>query len=554
MMYKKKPEQNSNDTKKKTDSSGLKTESKKTELNGSKKDPKIDDMSPLEKAVAIKNLGNEFFQNGNFMDAVKCYTNAIQQCPKDDKQELPKFFQNRAAAYENLKLFDDVVQDCTYALEIDPNYAKALTRRAKALESLEKYQEAFEDYTALCILNKFSGPSMAAADKVVKKIGERMGAEIFKTRPSIPISQHFVNNFYIGLNNDVVFKNDEFYVKVQQSSSSAMLDAIEAFRAGEYERCIEHASKEIDQSGEFRLEACNLRGSLYMLKCEHTKAVEDFNQILDSELENIDRIKSNTCIKLTALNLQRGDEERAFTNYERAIEYDPLNEDIYCNRAQVFAMKARFDECFKDFEKCIEINPSHKIAKLQKAFFEFRQFYAQFTMYIQATNPNLDSYTSIIHSSEELKAETTKLEKLLEVYADIPEAYNLYAQILSEQENFEKAEKYYKIALDKDPDNAALLVQRALNIMTWKNEFDEPVKMLNEAIKIDRTCEFAYETLATIEIQRGQLTRAVELFEKAIQLTRSEDSMNNLCCMLVGAKTQFKILQQFSGAPSNIYV
>ena len=167
-------------------------------------------------------------------------------------------------------------------------------------------------------------------------------------------------------------------------------------------------------------------------------------------------------------------------------------------------MKARFDECFKDFEKCIEINPDHKIAKLQKAFFEFRQFYAQFTMYMQATttNPSSDSYSSIIHNSKELRDETTKLEKLLEVYSDIPEAYNLYAQILSEQENYERAEKYYKIALDKDPDNSALLVQRALNIMTWKNEFDEPIKMLNEAIKIDKTCEFAYETLATIEIQR----------------------------------------------------
>ena len=165
-------------------------------------------------------------------------------------------------------------------------------------------------------------------------------------------------------------------------------------------------------------------------------------------------------------------------------------------------MKSRFDECFKDFEKCIQINPNHKIAKLQKAFFEFRQFYAQFTMYMQATNPSSESYTSIIHNSQELKAETLKLEKLLEQYADIPEAYNLYAQILSEQENYERAEKYYMIALDKDPDNAALLVQRALNIMTWKNEFDEPVKMLNEAIKIDKTCEFAYETLATIEIQR----------------------------------------------------
>ena len=196
---------------------------------------------------------------------------------------------------------------------------------------------------------------------------------------------------------------------------------------------------------------------------------------------------------------------------------------------------------------------------------------------MQATNTSSDSYTSLLHNSKELKEETIKLEKLLELYSDIPEAYNLYAQILSEQENFEKAEKYYKLALDKDPLNAALLVQRALNVMTWKNEFDEPIKMLNEAIKIDDTCEFAYETLATIEIQRfffqflkisiknfnfwptfntfdrGNLSRAVELFEKAIQLTRSEDSMNNLCCMLVGAKTQFKILQQYSNAPNFVF-
>lgn len=517
----------------------------------SKKKP--EDMTPLEKAVEIKNLGNEFFQNGNFSDAVKCYSQAIELCPASDKQELPKFFQNRAAAFENLKFYDQVIEDCSKALEIDGNYAKALTRRAKAYESIEKYQEAFEDFTALCILNKFSGPSMAAADKVVKKIGERMGAEIFKTRDSIPISKHFVSNFYIGLNNDIVYRNEKFQEKVAASTDSFMGEAVSQFNDGLYPECIETCTKEIEAKNEFYLEATNLRGSLYMLKCQYSKAIADFDYILENETSS-DRLKSNTCIKLTALNLQRGDEDKAFFNYEQAIEFDSLNEDIYCNRAQVFAMKAKFDECFADFKKCIEINPDHKIAKLQKAFFEFRQFYAQFSMYIQATNQSGENPSNIVHNSKELKDETMKLEQYLDVYSEIPEAYNLYAQILSEQENFEKAEKYYKLALDKDPDNAALLVQRALNIMTWKNEFDEPIKMLNEAIKIDDTCEFAYETLATIEIQRGQLTRAVELFEKAIQLTRSEDSMNNLCCMLVGAKTQFKILQQFSGAPQNVYV
>ena len=161
----------------------------------------------MEKAVDIKNLGNEFFQKGDFWEALKCYSEAIELCPLSDKQELPKFFQNRAAAYENLvitrfilkfsfllfkkkikkkqRMFEKVIEDCTSALQLDPNYSKALTRRAKALESIDKYQEAFEDYTALCILQKFSGSSMASADRMVKKIGEQMGKEIFKATITI---------------------------------------------------------------------------------------------------------------------------------------------------------------------------------------------------------------------------------------------------------------------------------------------------------------------------------------------------------------------------------
>lgn len=273
-----------------------------------------------------------------------------------------------------------------------------------------------------------------------------------------------------------------------------MLNALNEFNSANYEECIDFCTKIIENNDDYSLEARNLRGSLYMLSCQYKDAKNDFDFILNSD-QATSRNKSNTYIKLTALNLQNGEEPQAFDNYDKAIEIDSLNEDIYCNRAQVYAMKGRFEECFKDFEKCIKINSDHKIAKLQKAFFEFRQFYAQLTMVAQAQNNS-------ITDSKVLRDETTKLEKLLDEYSDVPEAYNLYAQILSEQENYEKAEKFYKIALENDPKNAALLVQRALNIMTWKNDFNEPIEMLNEAIQIDSTCEFAYETLATIEIQR----------------------------------------------------
>ena len=76
-------------------------------------------------------------------------------------------------------MHEKVIEDCSRALELDPNYTKALTRRAKAFENMDKLDESFADLTALCILQKFSANSMSLADKVVKKIGEKMAAEKF---------------------------------------------------------------------------------------------------------------------------------------------------------------------------------------------------------------------------------------------------------------------------------------------------------------------------------------------------------------------------------------
>lgn len=130
-------------------------------------------LTEFEKALQFKVDGNKFFRSGKFKDAIDLYDKAIVACPVDQKLELATFYQNRAAAYEQLKKWKSVILDCTRALELNPSYIKAMTRRAKAHESLDDLKSSLEDITACCILEQFQNEaSLTQADRVLKTLGK----------------------------------------------------------------------------------------------------------------------------------------------------------------------------------------------------------------------------------------------------------------------------------------------------------------------------------------------------------------------------------------------
>lgn len=66
-----------------------------------------------------------------------------------------------------------------------------------------------------------------------------------------------------------------------------------------------------------------------------------------------------------------------------------------------------------------------------------------------------------------------------------------------------------------------------LNEETISCDF-QSIKLIEEATVADPKCEFAQETLGTIEVQRGNLLKAVEHFDKAIPLCNTELEMAHL--------------------------
>ncbi|XP_030376188.1 tetratricopeptide repeat protein 1 [Scaptodrosophila lebanonensis] len=136
-----------------TDSSDKKTESpidvelSIEELRELQKDWTSEEVEQnKEKANQLKLEGNELFKNDDPERAIKIYTEALNICPADSSKERAVLYGNRAAAKIKLEARKSAISDCCKAIELWPEYVRALLRRAKLYEQEERPDEALEDY------------------------------------------------------------------------------------------------------------------------------------------------------------------------------------------------------------------------------------------------------------------------------------------------------------------------------------------------------------------------------------------------------------------------
>ena len=90
-------------------------------------------------ADEVKNLGNKAFVAKNFNEALKQYTLAIEMST-DSPNHV--YYANRGNTYLALEMYQECIQDCDKAIQIDPNYIKSYMRKVKALISLKMFEEA----------------------------------------------------------------------------------------------------------------------------------------------------------------------------------------------------------------------------------------------------------------------------------------------------------------------------------------------------------------------------------------------------------------------------
>ncbi|KAF7822924.1 inactive TPR repeat-containing thioredoxin TTL3 [Senna tora] len=101
-------------------------------------------INTVKMVARARSRGNDHFSSGKFSEACSAYGEGLKY---DSSNYI--LYCNRAVCWSKLELWEKSVEDCNQALNIQPNYTKALFRRAVSNAKLERWAEVVKDYETL---------------------------------------------------------------------------------------------------------------------------------------------------------------------------------------------------------------------------------------------------------------------------------------------------------------------------------------------------------------------------------------------------------------------
>lgn len=140
----------------------------------------------LKRAHELKEEGNRRFQAKDYVAALQQYENALKLTPKTHPDRAV-FHSNRAACLMQMKPIDyeTVISECSLALQVQPNFVRALLRRARAFEAIGKYEMALQDVQSLLVADPNHGDALEIAGRLRMALGPRQEAQQdLQSRPS----------------------------------------------------------------------------------------------------------------------------------------------------------------------------------------------------------------------------------------------------------------------------------------------------------------------------------------------------------------------------------
>ncbi|XP_063959850.1 sperm-associated antigen 1-like isoform X2 [Lytechinus pictus] len=144
--------------------------------------------------VSLKDAGNDFFKQGQYTEANDRYSKAIKTLCKDKdvhSMGLSTLYSNRASCHHRSGNPKACIEDCTSALDLNPNNVKTYLKRAQAYETIEKYDYAYVDFKTAMNFDMYNTNAQNGASRMLPILKDKHGKQWREKLPSEPKSPSF---------------------------------------------------------------------------------------------------------------------------------------------------------------------------------------------------------------------------------------------------------------------------------------------------------------------------------------------------------------------------
>lgn len=380
--------------------------------------------------------------------------------------------------------YNQAVELYSKALELKPDYFKALFNRGFAYDKLGEYDMAIKDYQrAISVEPQNAYAYYNIAISLDKKGDYQSTIENFTKAISILPDKH---DFY--LNRALTYRK----IKDFDSAIKDYTDAVN----------LDNRS----YKGFYN------RGLCYEKKEDYQNALKDFTKTLEFEEENLNKSNAqnmssylNILLHLGNINEKIKENEQAMNYFEKILSFDSNFAAAYHGIGLVLDKYSKFQEAIKYFDKAIMLEPGNSI-------------------YWHNRGCSYRNLGDIVHSIEDMN-------KAIELDPENPLFYDNRSYLWKLKEDFDRAIKDYSSIIRLDPYNIKALVNRAF-CFAKKEDYNRAAQDYSMILDIEPKHTHALYNRAISCDKQGQLEEAISDFTKIIEIEpmNANAYLNRGCC------------------------
>jgi len=475
----------------------------------------------LELADKLKRNANAKFNRGDIAGARLLYTEALACLPNDRENEavrscLASLYANRAVTFYREKEFGPSVWDCDKAIELDPKAEKSYSRKARALASMQRYDEAI-----MCLEEgKRQVPGSGKLEEELEKVKqEKANDDSVPNENSRLFSEQTGKDFQVSYSSATDFNasvtSANFYVT--PGGPKAAMGSVPEGKSQEFDLPMNGNAEEFERAEKLKKQA-------------------------NAKLNKGDVAGARVLYGEGLACFPPGGEETP--------EGRELAASLYANRAVTFFREKKFVETVHDCNKSLELDPKHEKSYVRK----WRA--------LMALGSFEDAYKCLETAAKELP-ESERLREELSTATEQKELLNTVNRLIASGD-YQEARDTLK-PLVKTSDNVSLwlaaaradaclgltepALERVNKVLMFNSkhvealhirgyaiflsgEMEHGISLLKESLEVDvdmesvnqeasetlQHCQHAFNSFSKGQqrVKRGRYKEAVELFTSAL--------------------------------------